>query len=245
MSVKRWLTILTVILGAMPPLVAADVAAPKVLIAFGPGGPHHVIKECAELYQERHGVTVKVFKVKPEDMAQKLAEHGDLYFGGAEYMLDEFARNNPDILDLSTAVDLYPRRIGVVVREGNPLNIAGTADLAQKGIDLLAVRLENMEEFHPLREEGEKKLHREVYTGQDGIAAWRSTPELDAWVTYKSWHVTLEGESDFIEIPGDLAVRHTPMALTRRTLHRQAALHFIDFLKSPEARGIFAEHGWD
>lgn len=245
MSVKVWLLACGLLLLTCPSPGQADVAAPKVLMAFGPGGPHHVIKECAELYQERHGITVEVFKVKPEDLPQKLSEHGDLYYGGAEYMLDEFARDNPDILDLNSAVDLHPRRIGVVVRKGNPLSISGAEDLGREGVDMLAVKLEKMEEFHPPRGDGEMLRHREVYTGQDGVAAWRSTPELDAWVTYKSWHVTLEGESDFIEIPGDAGMRYTPMAVTRRTPNRQAALHFIDFLKSPEARDIFKAHGWD
>ena len=245
MSIKGCLFVVVLLLQVMPSVAAAEVQSPKVLFAFGPGGPHHVIRECAELYKESYGVTVEVFKVKPEDLAQKLSEHGDLYYGGAEYMLDEFSRDNPDILDLNSAVDLHPRRIGVVVRKGNPLNVAGTEDLGQAGIDLLAVKLEKMDEFHPPLADGDKTFYREVYTGQDGVAAWRSTPELDAWITYKSWHVTLERESDFVEIPGDAALRYTPMALTRRTLHRQAALHFIDFLKSPEARSIFAEHGWD
>ncbi|HBT82563.1 MAG: hypothetical protein A2091_12420 [Desulfuromonadales bacterium GWD2_61_12] len=245
MSRKGWVIIFALFLLALPSPACADVLAPKVLMAFGPGGPHHVIKECAELYQERHGITVEVFKVKPEELPQKLSEHGDLYYGGAEYMLDEFARNNPDILDLNSAVDLHPRRIGVVVRKGNPLNISGAEDLGQEGVDLLAVKLEKMEEFHPPRGAGEKFIHREVYTGQDGVAAWRAMPELDAWVTYKSWHVTLERESDFIAIPGAAGMRYTPMAVTRRTPNRQTALHFIDFLKSPEARNIFKEHGWD
>ena len=82
-------------------------------------------------------------------------------------------------------------------------------------------------------------------TGQQGIALWRSSPELDAWATYKSWHVELESETEFIEIPGDHAARSTPLALTRRTPHREAALQFIAFLKSPAARRIWSSTGWD
>lgn len=70
-------------------------------------------------------------------------------------------------------------------------------------------------------------------------------PELDAWVTYKSWHVGLEEETDFIEIPGAHALRYTPVALTTRTPHRREARQFIAFLKSPEARSIFVAHGWE
>jgi len=242
---NKWLFLFVLLLLTTPTLAVADVAAPQVLIAFGPGGPHRVLQECAELFEETHGVPVKVFKSKPESLAQKLEEHGDIYYGGAEYMLEDFVRRHPDVLDPTSAVELYPRRIGVMVRTGNPLNITGHEDLARSGVNLLAVELEQMEQFHPPDSDEKNIIHREVYTGQEGVAAWRTTPEIDAWVTYKSWHVTLGDEADFIEIPGDDALRHTPVALTRRTANRHAALHFIDFLQSPAARQIFAQHGWD
>lgn len=241
----KWLFLFMLVPLTAPTLAVADVAAPKVLFAFGPGGPHRVLQECAELYEKNHGVTVKVFKSKPDSLAQKLEEHGDIYYGGAEYMLDDFVRRHPGVLDPTSAVELYPRRIGVIVRTGNPLNITGSEDLARPEVNLLAVELEKMEAFHPTSSDEKNIIHHEVYTGQEGVAAWRSTPEIDAWITYKSWHVTLEGEADFVTIPGDVALRYTPMALTRRTANRQAALHFIDFLQSLEAREIFTKHGWD
>ena len=73
---------------------------PRVLRAYGPGGPHHAIKECADLFRERHGVSVEVFKASPAELIRKLGEDGDIYFGGAEYILDDLARENPGILDL-------------------------------------------------------------------------------------------------------------------------------------------------
>lgn len=216
-----------------------------ILRAYGPGGPHHVLKECADLFKEKFGVTVAVFKASPGDLARNLLKDGDLYFGGAGYMLDQFARENPGVLDLRSVKRLHPRRIGIVVRKGNPLNIKGVDCLQREDIDLLAVRLENMTQFHPPRYRRRGGARRQVYTGQDGVQAWRSSPEFDAWVTYESWHVQLEEESDFIEIPGDHALRFTPVALTKRTPHREAAQQFLAFLESPEARRIFVEHGWE
>jgi len=217
----------------------------RILRAYGPGGPHHVLQECADLFREKHGVAVAVIKASPAELAQKVREDGDIYFGGAEYMLEDFARENPGVLDLLSAEKLHPRRIGVVVRKGNPLEIKGTACLQRDGIDLLAVRLENMTQFHSPQRDRTSNVRRLVYTGQDGANAWLSSPELDAWVTYESWHVWLEEDSEFIEIPGDHARRFTTVVLTHRTPHRQAAGQFIAFLKSPEARQIFVEHGWE
>lgn len=224
---------------------AAGETSSKVLRAYGPGGPHHVLEECAELFKARHGVEVDIIRVLPHELERRLPEDGDLYFGGAEYMLEEFDRRNPGIIDLGTVARLHPRRIGIIVRKGNPLDIQGLEDLQQEGVDLLDVKLENMRHFHLESDNGHGNIRRFEYTGQRGVAAWRSAPELDAWITYRSWHATLGDQADFIEIPGDEGLRYTPMALTHRTPHRAAAAAFISFLKSDEARRIFIEHGWD
>jgi accessory colonization factor AcfC len=56
----------------------------KVLRVYGPGGPHHVLQECADLFHKRSGVEVAVIKALPHDLKRKLHEDGDIYYGGAE-----------------------------------------------------------------------------------------------------------------------------------------------------------------
>jgi accessory colonization factor AcfC len=132
-----------------------------------------------------------------------------------------------------------------VVRKGNPLEIKGVDCLQRDDVDLLGVELENMGRYHASRAGWGSNVRRRVNTGQEGVAAWRAFPELDAWITYRSWHVELGDESDFIGLPGDDALRYTPVALTSGTSRRQEAQAFIEFLKSPQARRIFVEHGWE
>lgn len=216
----------------------------KVLRVYGPGGPHHVIEECAELFRLQHGVEVAVIRAMPHDLEKRLRTDGDIYFGGAEYMLDDFVRSNPDVLDMNTVEHLHPRRIGILVRKGNPLQISGIADLARDGVDILDVKLENMRGFHGEADRLSRNIWSIQYTGQQGVSAWLASGEIDAWVTYKSWHVSLMDASDFIEIPGDEGLRFIPVALTRRSQYRLEAANFIDFLKSETGRKIFEEHGW-
>jgi accessory colonization factor AcfC len=217
----------------------------KVLRVYGPGGPHHVLQECADLFHKRSGVEVAVIKALPHDLKRKLHEDGDIYYGGAEYMLEEFDRQNPGVLDVSTTEQLHARRIGIIVRKGNPLNIYGVDALIRKEVDLLDVKLERMRHFYGDPSGGLGNVNRLEYTGRQGLLAWTSSPNLDAWVTYKSWHTLISEDADFIEIPGNKALRYTPVALTHRTLYRQEAMAFINFLKSDEARLIFAKHGWE
>ncbi len=216
----------------------------RILRVYGPGGPHHVIEECAALFTEKHGVKVAVVKAFPHDLEQRLRADGDIYYGGAEYMLEGFDRRNPGLLDMVSADTLHPRRIGIIVRKGNPLGIDGIEDLKHHEVDLLDVKLENMRHFHGTEGGLSFNIRSFAFTGQQGVDAWLATPEIDAWVTYKSWHFTLEEHSDFIEIPGESGLRHTPIALTTHTPLRQEAMAFITFLKSDEGRQVFEKHGW-
>ena len=217
----------------------------KVLRAYGPGGPHHVLQECADLYMKITGVDVAVIKALPYDLERKLPEDGDIYYGGAEYMLEEFDRQNPGVLNMGSSEKLHARRIGIVVRRGNPLKINGIECLSREGVDLLDVKLERMRLFYNDPSDGLRNVSRLEYTGRQGLSAWVSSPDLDAWVTYKSWYTMISEDAEFIEIPDDKALRYIPIALTHRTTYQREAVEFINFLKSDEARLIFAEHGWE
>ncbi len=241
MSVKLWL--LVALLMSATSAWSSTAVSPKTLKVYGPGGPHHVIQECAKLFQERHGVNVLVIKALPWDLEQNISQDGDLYYGGAEYMLEAFANRNPGVLDMLSVEKLHPRRIGIMVRKGNPHLIEGIEDLSQEEVDLLDVKLENMRYFHGTSAPLGNIRHFE-FTGKKGANAWSSKPEIDAWVTYRSWHFQLEDESEFIELPGNGSLRYTPVALTHRTPYREEALKFVQFLKSDEARQVFSKHGW-
>ena len=159
-------------------------------------------------------------------------------------MLEGVARRNPGVLDMTSVVKLHPRRIGIVVRKGNPLGIDNVEDLTKNEVGILDVKLENMRHFHGASSGLSYNVRRLEYTGKQGAEAWLNAPEIDAWVTYKTWHLTLQEESDFIAIPGDIGVRFTPMAITQRTQHKDEAKQFIAFLQSAKARQIFEQHGW-
>ena len=241
---KYWLLVGSFLLYALTAAANTGPSPNKVLRVYGPGGPHHVMEECAELFQQKSGIEVIIEKALPHNLDAKIDLDGDIYYGGAECMLEEFTLRNPGILDLSTVERLHPRKVGIIVRKGNPYAIETTEDLAQKGVHLLDVRLENMRDFHGSDKDLASNIRRFVYTGQQGLAAWHASPEIDAWVTYKSWHIKLRDGAEFIEIPEDDALRFTPAALTLRTPHREEAQSFLAFLKSEEAQDIFRKHGW-
>lgn len=224
--------------------LASVESSEPVLRVYGPGGPYKALSECAELYRDRHGVDVQVVRALPHDLAEWIRVDGDLYYGGAPCMLEEFVQDNPDLLDMATVEWLYPRQVGIIVRAGNPLGIEGLDCLTREEIGLLDVKLENMRHLHDAYAGRPKNLKSLVYTGRQGLQAWQSDPEIDAWVTYRSWHVKLD-DAEFIELPPEYGLRHTPMALTAHTPRPQEARNFLEFLKSEDAYRIFQKHGWD
>ena len=215
------------------------------LRVYGPGGPHKVLEECAQLFTEKHGTEVIVKKALPHDLDDLVTKRGDIYYGGAPYMLEEFNNRNPGVLNQDSVEHLYPRQIGIVVRKGNPYGIMGLECLTRDGVGLLDVKLENMRQLHGVFDDNIKNLESMVYTGRQGLNEWLSNRDIDAWVTYRSWYFHLEDEAEFVEISKEKALRSTPIALTNHTRYPLEANNFIEFLKTDEAYKIFQKHGWN
>lgn len=213
------------------------------LYIFGPGGPYNAIKECAETFSRLREVPVEIVKGPPEFWANHFA---DLIYGGAPYMMVDFAAANPGVIDLGSIYQLYERQVGIIVRKGNPQGITGLADLGLGGVKVLDVKLEKMTEFQNYVPAIKNNIYLSVTTGMQGVEAWRSLAELNAWITYKSWHCVLIQETDFIQLPDEMApLRATPIAITSWTKKRKLAQDFIFFLQGAPAHAIFRKWGWE
>lgn len=216
------------------------------LRVYGPGGPYPSMRACAELFARRTGSPVEVLRGEPDSWAASAREDADLVYGGAEYMLEDLARSWPGLVDMSTALNLYPRQVGILVRPGNPSGARDLEDLGRRGLRLLDVQLERMEGFQERASPGRGNVARSVVTGEEGRAAWLADPTLEAWITYRSWHVAMPGQAEFLPL-GDLpgARRFTPIALACRSQRQDLARAFVRFLQSEEAHEVFRQHGWD
>jgi accessory colonization factor AcfC len=217
----------------------------QVLRVYGPGGPYLPVNECAKAFSERFGVNVIVVKGKPESLVEQMRADGDLHYTGAPYMLEDFIKNHPGVIDEGSVVSLVARRVGILVRKGNPKNIRKVADLAFPDLKILDVRLENM---YALRGDPQNKqghAGRIVETGEEGLGLWKSDTSLDAWVTYKSWYLLDQADTVFIPIEGPDGLRDTPAALISSSKNKVLAQNFIAFLHSKEAKRIFKTNGWE
>lgn len=248
---QTWLTIgliSLVVWGAAPKLQAQE----RSLKVYGPGGPLGPMQECAELFGRLHKIQVKVTAGPENQWLPQARENADLIFGGAEYMLTSFIQRNPGIIDPKTRTSLYPRAAGILVRKGNPKQLKGLKDLARPGINLLDVNgagqvglWEDLAGLQGLIADLQRNIKISVTTSAEAIEKWRTMPELDAWITFESWHFRLREETDLVRLPeGQRLFRGTPIAITTISREPELARLFLEFLKTPAAHAIFQKWGW-
>jgi len=228
-------------------------AAPSVVLnVYGPGGPAAPMKECATLFSKAHGVQVEVTAGPEAKWSAKAGQDADIIYGGAEYMLSQFVQKNPGLVDVTTRTELYPRAAGILVRKGNPKRIRSLADLARPGVRLVDVTgagqlglWEDLAGRHGLIPGIQNNILITVPSSADAIEKWKSLPQLDAWISYESWHLRLKDTTDLVRLPlRDRLYRGTPIAITKISKNRAQVAAFVAYLKSPAGHRVFQKWGW-
>ncbi|MED4584783.1 extracellular solute-binding protein [Brevibacillus choshinensis] len=224
----------------------------EVVYVYGPGGPLGPIKELAERFSKTNKLKVEVTAGPEANWVEKAKKDADVVFGGSEYMLQEMVHKYPGLIDEKTRTSLYPRAAGILVRKGNPKKIQGLQDLSKPGIKIIDVNgagqlglWEDLAGRQGLIPDLQQNIATSVKSSADAIALWKSNSELDAWITYESWHYRLTDETDLIRLPEtDKLYRGTPIAVTQTTDNKKTAQQFIAYLKTDEAHQVFQKWGW-
>jgi len=235
-------------------LASATPAAEKVAVlrVYGPGGPLTPIQECGKAFAAEKGVQVRV-DGGPEARWLEMAQaDGDLVFEASEYQLTDFMRRRPGLLDPATRQSLYDRPAAILVRPGNPKRIQGFEDLAKPGVKLLDVNgagqhglWEDLAGRRGLIPALQRNITLSFANTAEAMNAWKERPELDAWITFESWHHRMRGETELVRLPAtELAWRGTPIAVTTRSEQKALAQAFVAFLQSPPCHALFKRAGW-
>ena len=244
--------------GLPTPGLQAQTPAPDparaTLKVYGPGGPQGPMQECAKAFSEREHAPVQVIFGPEAKWIEQAKADADVFFGGAEYMLTALSLEHPGLVDAGSRVSLWVRPAGILVRPGNPKGIHSLADLAKPGVRLVDVEgagqtglWEDLAGRDPQTLAGiAHNIAVSVKTSAEAIEKWKaSQPELDAWITYASWHELLKDQTDLVALPADQTLyRGTPAALAAGTKHRDEAARFLAFLQTGEAHAVFQKWGW-
>ncbi len=227
-------------------------AARQTLQVYGPGGPLAPVKECAEVFSKRRGVDVKVVAGPENQWIEQAKTDADVIFGGAEYMLTQFALKYPELVDAKNRTELYARAAGILVRKGNPKRIRTLRDLTRSGIRIIDVNgagqmglWEDMAGADNLIPGIAQNIELSVVNSAEAIEKWKQMPELDAWITYESWHYRLKDTTDLVRLPGRSKIyRGTPVVVSKIAENPRLARDFIEFMQSAEGHKIFQKWGW-
>lgn len=230
----------------------ATVSKQKMLNVYGPGGPQPAMQECADMFSRLRGVTVKVTAGPEAKWIGRATADADVIFGGAEYMLTQFALKHPDLIDAAERQELYPRAAGILVRKGNPKGIRSLNDLARPGVRIVDVNgagqlglWEDLAGSKGLIPGIARNIALSVETSAEAIEKWKQRSDFDAWITYESWHYRLKDSTDLVKLPErEKIYRGTPITVTKITKNRELAEEFIKFLQSDPAHAIFQKWGW-
>ncbi|MEC4673326.1 MAG: substrate-binding domain-containing protein [Nitrospirota bacterium] len=232
--------------------LAGYTSADETLSVFGPGGPYGPMNESATVFSQRYGAQV-IVKAGPEKKwIDEAKQKADVIFGGAEFMLSKFIQNHSGLIDTKTRTTLYVRPSGILVRPGNPKQIHKFEDLYRPDIKIMVVvsagqtgLWEDMTAKHGDLPKLIKNIAVYAINGADAIRQWKEHPDLDAWMTWESWHYRLKDVTELVQVDENYKIfRGTPIAITKISQQRELAQEFIDFLKSDEAHAIFKKWGW-
>lgn len=228
---------------------------PASIQVYGPGGPAPAMKAAALAFERKTGTRVAVTAGPAPRWMGAARVNADIIFSGSENMMTEFSHSFAGQLDPSTIEPLYIRPSTILVRPGNPKNIAGIRSLAAGNHRIMVVAgagQVGMWEDVAARS-GDRELlagfrsNIAAYASNSGLALerWKSDPSIDAWLIWNHWQAANPEIADQVSVEPDLVIwRPMDVALTQQGRSRSEAVSFVRFLKSDEARGIFEAQGW-
>ena len=231
----------------------AAFAQRDTLHVYGPGGPLSAMQACAKAFTTKTGIPVIVLGGPEPKWLAHAKQNADVIYGGAEYMLTQFIKAHPGMVDVSTRAELYKRRAAILVRPGNPKHIATLKDLIKPGMRILDVNgagqfglWEDIVGKEDIIGGIQRNIAGSFANTALGIDAWKKDNSYDAWITYASWHQNLEAITQIVELPLSLRLyRGTPVVLATNSKHSMQAKQFVQFLQSPEGHTIFQKWGWE
>ena len=234
---------------------AALKASDSIVRLYGAGGPglKAPLKECAKLFKKEHGIEVEL-TLGPEKKWMKYSKlNADLYFPGTESRMSLNNVRDKDLMDISSRTLLYLRGAVIVVRKGNPKSITKVEDLAKPGIKIIDVVGPGLyslgEDTASLKGVLEGVQKNTVFSGVNGGAAakkWKSSPDIDAWITLEPWILAVKDSGEIVRIPEPIRIyRHSSIALAKNSEKKVPAQKFIQFLKTEKAHAVFKKFGWE
>ncbi len=187
-----------------------------------------------------------------DDFLQEIDEAGvhDLAIGGAEYLLDDGEVRG--IVVRGQRRTIAQRRSALLVPAGNPAGVAALRDVARPGVrvavsvlDCLKGLWEDICGRAGLIDPVRKNIS---FYANGCIAIMEAVAQEKADVAFgwSAFHHLEPARVRILPLPPEQSVcRGTGIALLKFSRRPRAAVRFMDFLTTPEARAFYLELGWE
>lgn len=246
----KFFLLLSIFFSAM---MATEAKATDTLFVYGPGGPFGPMNEAARIFATKNDIPVKVIAGPEPNWINAAKQNADIFFGGAEYMMDNFVLKYPDLVNTVTREGLYVRGAGMLVRPGNPKKIKLIRDMVVPGLKVMIVAGSGQTGLWEdlLANKGfMENVRHNIYFVSDNTATaikkWKEDPDIDVWINYASWYYRLKDVTELVPIRKKKNIfRGTPIAISKITNQEKEAGLFIQFLKTDEGHAVFKKWGWE
>ena len=225
------------------------------MLIFAGAASKPATEEAVRIFKERFGISVDVvFGGSGFVLSQmKLTKRGDLYFPGSSDFMEVAKREGLVYLDSEKiVVYLIP---AINVQKGNPKAIHALKDLTKDGIRLAIANPETVcvgtyavEIFEKNLTPDEKaKVRKNIVNYTESCEKTANAISLKAVDAVLGWRVFHFWDPDRIETiylrPEEIPrIGYIPIAISKFTRNKALAQKFMDFLISPDGKGIFRKH---
>ncbi len=224
---------------------------------YGPGGPHTALIEIAKKYTEKTGVKVNVNFGPQATWNDKAKKDADILFGASEQSALAIADDHKENFSVLNIEPLFFRRAIILTKKGNPKNIKGLRDLANKEVRVVVAdgmgksntsgtgvwedmigRTMNIGIISKFRK------NIVLFTPNSGSARNAFLKdEADAWITWIDWAMSNPDFGTVVEIEKDLVI-YRDMNIVLKNNASKEAKDFAEYLKTQEAYNIAKKFGW-
>lgn len=253
------------------PDIYGDINDPQLVIFMG-GNQFMVLDDLLAAFKKKHLQYQRILvETLPPGLLFQQIKKGSLVIGNMRISIkpDIYTTGKNKIeesMDMFERIEAYTAtEIALMVQQGNPKKIKGLEDLANKDIRISMPdkKIEgignNVEDA--FIKAGGQELHNKIMVQKVKDSStfitqihhrqspmrilYNQSDVAPVWETEIFYQKSLGHKMDMISIPEKFNKLSVSMAaLLKDAPHKEAANHFMDFIKSEEAKAIFKKYGF-
>jgi molybdate transport system substrate-binding protein len=236
------------------PAPAHAAASPVTLNVFAAASLTEVLTEIAALYKASAPAVTLAFNFDSSGKLQTQIENGaeaDVFFSAGQKQLDALAEC---CVNIATRKDLLVNKLVLIVPAENKAGVASFEDCLTKKVKLIALGNEGVpvgqyakEVFENMKGWDKVSAKASLGTNVKEVLSQTESGSVDCGVVYSTDAATSKGGVKVVAFAPEGSHKPAvyPAAVLKKSANAEAAKAFLDYLSSPEAKGVFEKIGFE